>query len=365
LIYLTAKSIIAARRPFDPMRTVVTIAQIAEAAGVSTATVDRVLNRRSGVNADTVDRVNAAVRQLGSSAVVRGRPRVRTYRFAYVLPALALPFFDTVDRLIAQSAGEFRHSHITELTHRLDATDPAAFAAQLAQLNDCDGIALLGPDVPAVKLAINDLVRAGVHVVTLFSDVAGAMREAFIGADNLAAGRVAGLLLARMLGPATRKRPLRVGLLSPATRFAAQIERRIGFAQALEERAPLVEVVRVTDLPETEAAARDAARVWLATLDDTRRLAGIYTVGAGTAGIAQAVAEAELATPEFGLIAHDLTESHRGLLVSGALSYVLQQDVHYGVMNAAKVLRALCEGVRGALSVVQPKVEILTAENLA
>jgi LacI family transcriptional regulator len=34
-------------------------------------------------------------------------------------------------------------------------------------------------------------------------------------------------------------------------------------------------------------------------------------------------------------------------------------------MNAARVLRALCEGVRGALSVVQPKVEILTAENLA
>jgi LacI family transcriptional regulator len=40
-----------------------------------------------------------------------------------------------------------------------------------------------------------------VHVVTLFSDVAGSMRETHVGADNRAAGRTAGLLLARMAQP--------------------------------------------------------------------------------------------------------------------------------------------------------------------
>ena len=39
----------------------VTIPQIAEAAGVSTATVDRVLNDRPGVNPDTVKRVRDAM----------------------------------------------------------------------------------------------------------------------------------------------------------------------------------------------------------------------------------------------------------------------------------------------------------------
>jgi LacI family transcriptional regulator len=43
---------------------------------------------------------------------------------------------------------------------------------------------------------------------------------------------------------------------------------------------------------------------------------------------------------------------------------VLHQDLHYGVIAAARVLRGLCENVRGALNVVQPRVEILTAENL-
>ena len=51
-------------------------------------------------------------------------------------------------------------------------------------------------------------------------------------------------------------------------------------------------------------------------------------------------------------------------LIGGELSYVLNQDIYYCVLTAARVLRGLCENVRGALSVVQPRVEILTAENI-
>ena len=64
------------------------------------------------------------------------------------------------------------------------------------------------------------------------------------------------------------------------------------------------------------------------------------------------------------MAAHDLTDEHRALLGAGGFAYVLHQDIHYCVSTAARVLRALCENVRGALNVVQPRVEILTAENL-
>ena len=93
----------------------------------------------------------------------------------------------------------------------------------------------MAPDLPPVKLAINELVRAGVHVVTLFSDVAGSMRETHIGADNRAAGRTAGLLLGAHGARRGRDTLL---LSSQATRLSAEIERRIGFAQVIEERFP-------------------------------------------------------------------------------------------------------------------------------
>ena len=58
------------------------------------------------------------------------------------------------------------------------------------------------------------------------------------------------------------------------------------------------------------------------------------------------------------------TGRDQAFLIGGELSYILHQDIYYCVLTAARVLRGLCENVRGALSVVQPRVEILTAENI-
>lgn len=341
-----------------------TIADIARQAGVGTATVDRVLNRRPGVNAETVQRVLQVVAEFGAPPQ-RGRPRMgENLRFAFVLPADGSPFNELVDRLIAQAAGEFRHQRITEVTHRLDSADAAAFAAELARLSECDGVALMAPDLPPVKLAINELVRTGVHVVTLFSDVAGSMRETHIGADNRAAGRTAGLLLGRMAaGSGTGGRDTLL-LSSQATRLSGEIERRIGFAQVIEERFPKLKVQRTPDLPAGDAGAcRALLRYLRSDSVDVARIAGVYNVGSGSAGVARAIESLGL-TGSVGVVAHDFTDEHRALLGADGLAYVLHQDIHYCISAAARVLRALCENVRGALNVVQPRIEILTAENL-
>ena len=342
-----------------------TVADIAARAGVGTATVDRVLNHRPGVNPETMRRVMQVVAELGSPAP-RGRPRLASgLRFAYVLPAEESPFTAVVERQIAQAAGDFRHQHITEITHRLEMNDPARASQLLAQLADCEGVALMAPDVPAVKLAVNELVRNGVHVVTLFSDIAGSMRETHVGADSRAAGRTAGLLLGRM---ASANRDVLL-LVSQATRLSAEIERRIGFAQVIEERFPKLKMLRLPDIPADDAgASRALTRALKKGLVAPTTLAGVYCVGSGAAGLVRALEAAGLAGPDVtsavGVVAHDASEEHRALLARGSLSYVLDQDVHYCVLAAARVLRALSENVRGALNVVQPRVEILTAENL-
>lgn len=337
-----------------------TIADIARLAGVGTATVDRVLNRRPGVNAETVQRVMQVVGELGPPQQP-GRPRRgANARFAFVLPADPSPFLELVERQIAQAAGDFRHAHITEITHRIDAADPVRFAAELAQVGECEGIALLAPDLPPIKRAIGELVRAGVHVVTLFSDVAGSMRETYIGADNRAAGRTAGLLLGRMACEAGRDALL---LSSQSTRLSAEIERRIGFAQVIEERFPRLHMVRTPDLPPGDEGACETLLRFLGEGTDPARVAGIYNVGSGAAGVARALDIFGLAS-HVGVVAHDFTDAHGLLLGANGLSYVLHQDIHYCVLTAARVLHALCENVRGALNVVQPRIEILTAENL-
>jgi LacI family transcriptional regulator len=352
------------------MTTAPTIANIARHAGVGTATVDRVLNGRPGVNAETVQRVMQSVTELGAAPQL-GRPRNSgNFRFAFVLPADDSPLLGSLDRQIALAAGDLRHQHITEVILRFDAKDPGQFATLLMQLREGNprfqGVALLAPDLPPIKSAINELVRAGVHVVTLFSDVAGSMREAHVGADSRAAGRTAGLLLARMAGKVAGGDKDTLLLSSQATRLSGEIDRRIGFAQVLEERFPWLSFVRTPDLPADDVGAQAALQDFLAGGIDLARVAGIYNVGSGTEGVVRALSAVGLsaANERIGVISHDLTDDLRLLLSAGELSYVLHQDVHYCVLTAARVLRALCENVRGALNVVQPRIQILTPENL-
>jgi LacI family transcriptional regulator len=342
------------------MSSTVTIANIAQNAGVGTATVDRVLNGRPGVNSETEQKVLQAIKALGVPSVARGRPRSKgNFKFAYVLPAENSQFLDQLERHIAQTAGDFRHQHITEITYRIAAEDPTKFGAELAVIDDCDAIVLIAPDSPAVKLAINGHVRAGRHVVTLFTDVAGSMRQVHVGADNRAAGRTAGLLLARMAQPQRAS----LLLLSQTTRMSSEIERRIGFAQVIEERYPNLTVIRGTDLSSNDDEARAQLLNYLDNEIDGTCLSGVYAVGGGIKGISEALKARNL-TQSAPLVAHNFTATHQAMLIDGSLAYALHQDVHYCVLTAAKVLRGLCDNVRGAPNVVQPRVEILTAENL-
>jgi LacI family transcriptional regulator len=125
-----------------------------------------------------------------------------------------------------------------------------------------------------------------------------------------------------------------------------------------------LKLLRTPDLPADDAGAARVLKRFLASgAVDVTRVAGLYNVGSGTAGVVRAFADAGL-TDSAGVVGHDVTEEHRALLGAGKLHYLLHQDIHYCVLAAARVLRALCENVRGALNVVQPRVEILTAENM-
>lgn len=339
------------------MSKIAKVSDIAELAGVSTATVDRVLNQRPGVKAETVEKVRAAMEELGLTAPARGRPRkVANLRFSYILPAVRAPFFDLIDRSIAQSAAAFRDQHITETTHRLDMTDPAAFAAVLMGFNDHQGIALLAPDAPEIKSTVNELVRAGVHVVTLCSDIPGSLREAYVGMDNRAAGRTAGLLLGRLL---SGREGARVAVLDSGSRFSDEVDRIVGFTQVIEDEFPALDPLRRTEFPAQEEAAAEAMRQLLAA---EPRLAGVYNPGRTAHGVARAIAE-EGRAKDVAYLGHDLTETNRLQLLSGASAFVLHQDIRYCVLAAARALKGLCENIRGPLA-APARIEILTRENL-
>src|SRR5258708_17923812 len=79
---------------------------VARAAGVSLATVDRVVNRREGVREKTIARVEAAVARLGYRAdpAAARLSRNQSFRFAFILPTGSNSFMANLTEQVPRTA---------------------------------------------------------------------------------------------------------------------------------------------------------------------------------------------------------------------------------------------------------------------
>ena len=240
----------------------------------------------------------------------RGRPRRgANLRFAFVLPADDSPFLELVDRQIAQAAGDFRHAahHRGHAPHRRRRPG-AQFAAELAQVGDCEGIALMAPDLPPIKLAINELVRAG-----------RARGDAVLRRRRLDARD-----LHRRRQP--RRRPHRRPAARPhgerrAARHAAAVV--AGDAALGRDRAPhrlragasrsafpTLRMLRTArPARRRRRRLRRAAARFLQTSVDPARVAGLYNVGSGSAGRGARAGRGRPRAASVGVVAHDFTDA--------------------------------------------------------
>ena len=176
---------------------------MAREAGVSLATVDRVVNRRPGVRERTVARVEAAILKLSyrpDPAAAR-LARNRSFRFCFILPDGSNAFMDLLADQVRQTAEWLAGQRAFIDTIHVDVFDPDVLATALETEGPrFDGVATIALDHPRVRDAIDDLTRAGVAVVTLVSDAPASRRLHYVGIDNTAAGRTAGTLMGRFLG---------------------------------------------------------------------------------------------------------------------------------------------------------------------
>jgi LacI family transcriptional regulator len=337
-----------------------TVNDIARVAGVSLATVDRVLNERPGVRSVTIQKVQAAISELGyvRDTAAANLARRKTYRFVFVLPDWKGQFLSSLEQAIAEVILKAPQDRTEVRTIRVPTQDQTQLTATLSALDpqEVDGLAIMSKETPQVRDAIADLRKRGIPVVSLVSDQPNSDRDHFVGIDNVAAGRTAGTLLGRYTGGQTGK--VVVGITNKQSRD--MIERRHGFDQVVG-----ADFAHLTPLPSIEGQ-EDAAhteRVTLRALQENPDAIGIYSVGASVQGIARAIAAADLAQRPV-LIDHELTENSAALLRSGVIDAVITQNTGHLARSALRVLRAKCDRTSVIESQENIRIEIVIRENL-
>ena len=336
-----------------------TLKDIAREAGVSVATLDRVLHGRAGVREDTARRVRETIDRYGfrPSAAAAQLARGHSSRFAFVMPSGSNIFMQAILGHVDALSGWLGARRASVETILVDILDPVALANILESLaGRYDGIAVVALDHQSVRAAIDDLVAGGTSVVTLVSDVAGSRRHHYVGVDNVAAGRTAGSLTGRFVGARSGK----VGVVAGSQSLRDHAERIFGFNQVISLEYPRLGVLNpVEGRDHDEVSESVTARL----LTDHPDVIGLYNVGAGTPGVAKAIADAGRET-DIVFIAHDLTPFTRRCLLRGTMDAIIVQDPGHEARSAMRVLLSLVRNEPILAEQEKIRIDIVMRDNL-
>ncbi len=303
-----------------------TIQAIAEAARVGSATVDRVLNGRSGVREQTRQRVIEALEKLANedrSDLASLDIRLYCESGDTFNEAMAA----AVESVNRTKPGVQVFGHYVR-TSRLEADK---FSGQIIEEGKkADGVVLVAHEHPAVNQAVRQLRAKNIPVVCLTTDLPSSRRNAYIGNDQYAAGSVA----AQLIGHACSGQSGRI-LIAMSVSFRCQQEREMGFRRTLRTEFQDLRIEeRLISDDEPETTYDQLGRYF----DEHGVPDAIYNVSGGNRGVAQALAKFRNVKKTI-FVGHELTPISRALLEAGTMDYVISHNFADELARAAAYIR--------------------------
>lgn len=219
-----------------------TIKEIAELAGVSRGTVDRVLNNRGMVNPDTARKVKEIANALNYKPNKAGlilSAQKKKLKLGVILFGANNPFFDDVIKGINEKSKELESYNCTIKIKSI----PLCIDEQIKAIDDfvnegINGIALTPYNDKKVASKINELYDMGIPVVTLNTDIEGSKRIAYVGSNYYDSGKTAaGLMNIITHGD------VNIGIVSGSKNVMCHSERISGFKDCIENNYPHIKIL--------------------------------------------------------------------------------------------------------------------------
>jgi LacI family transcriptional regulator len=326
------------------------VREIAQQSGLSEATVDRVLNERPGVRANTRAEVEQAIADLDKQ---RAQLRLNGRRYLIdVVMQTPERFSDAFRAAIEAELPAFAPAMLRARFHLWESGSTEQMVEALSRIRGSHGVVLKAQDEPEVGEAVDRLVESGVPVVTYATDIPASARCAYVGIDNHGAGVTAAYLMREWLGSA----PSDVLITLSRAVFRGEGEREVGFRSAMRPTGRTI--VEVSDSDGIDATNE---RLVLEALEQHPDVGAVYSVGGGnTATIA---AFERLGRPCEVFIAHDLDADNRKLLRDGRISVVLHNDLRADARLAMRLILQQ-QGALPAEPARPVPIQIITPYNL-
>lgn len=336
-----------------------TIPDLAEAAGVSVATVNRVLSGAANVRLGTRERVQQAAEKIGfyglgtiQARVAAARPHLR---FGVLLLQPHRPFYRNIARAMEEAAGRATGAEVELKVEFLDDLSPQNVANRaLALAADCHAICVTAAVHPVVTEALERVTAQGIPVFAFVSQISVTGQMSYIGLDNWKVGRTSAWTFANVC-----KAPGKIGILMGNPRYRNQEMNETGFRSYFREHAPDFTLLEPISTFESAAVAQEMTEKLLTENPD---LAGLYVSGGGISG-ALAALRASGKAGQIVVVGYDLTEVTRAALLDGTMTLVISHPLDRLARDAIEGMIRACENPGSNQTSIAP-FEIFTRENI-
>lgn len=337
-----------------------TTKDLAKAAGVSLATVDRVLNDRQNVSEKASIKVKEAIERIG---FVRNLAAVnlvknRTYKFRFIFPEIGDQYLQEIIKQVEDIHDAVKPDMTLIEVAQIPMNDPHAVANYLAKLSsdEIDGLAIMAPESPQVRDSMARLSERGIKIVQFLSGQEKLDDLDFVGVDNFAAGATAG----RIIGSFLNGKSGSIMVIAETMQSLDSIQRRLGFNEVLNTKYP-----NLTALPslETHGDEHRAGEVIARAFQHHKDILAVYVVTAeARAPISKVALNCEL--ENIVTVVHERTPFTEQSLKDEKIDAVIAQNPGHAVRSTIRILRARMENRLTLAGQEKIRIEILVKENL-
>lgn len=337
-----------------------TIKEIAELAGVSRGTVDRVLNHRGFVSPDTerkVLEIASLLHYQPNKAGMALAAQKKKYHIGVLLFGEENPFFDEVIDGLNFRQSELSIYGCTTTVRRI----PFDLSTQLDAMEElrAEGIhgLILSPyNAAEIREKIDAFWEEGIPCVTVNTDIPHSRRIAYVGSDYYKCGQIAGGLLCLMTHGQTT-----AGIITGSHNILCHEERISGFSDYIAARRAPVCVTDIIENGDDDYKSYGAVSALLAARPD---LNALYFTAAGVYGGCRAILDAGLKQMPV-VITFDAVPTTKKMLAKGVITATIcQHPKEQGVRSLSLLVDYLLTGELPAQTLVHMNLDIKIRESL-
>lgn len=338
-----------------------TIKDLAQEAGVSVSTVNRVINNAESVRGSTREIVLSAAEKIGFyglGSIERSVMQARqTIRLGLILHQGHRVFYRELGYALRRQAEQFVGANIAIELEYIDDLSPDNIASRITEIGRrCDSLGVVAAEHPVISDAITALLEAGTPVMALIGPLSAQGNIGYIGHDNWKKGRTAAWAFHH-----TCRTPGKIGVLLGNHRYRNQELNESGFRSYLREQNAGFTVLEPLQTFESAAVAREMTEK---LIDEHPDLCGLFVSGGGITGALAALKDRPR-QKDFVCVAYEIFDATRAGLIDGTITMTLSYPIRtFAREIIATMVKAHKAGPDAGAQRVNIPIAIHTSENV-